>query len=551
MPDNSRPLPMPLASAMADPEPRRFAFSWHEMWKGQNMLFVALGACWLWFFSALDTTWQLDPQYNYGFLVPLLGLALLLRRWPDRPVAIPGHTSGFMAVAVGLLFLQLPLNLILEANPTWPLMYWTSGMLVVGLTFCFLYEWGGRKWLRHFWPVIIFMLVAVPWPSRLEEAVTQGLMNYVARLTIILADILGVPALQHGNVIQIRTGLVGVNEACSGVRSLQSALMVSLFLGEMHRFSWLWRGVLLVASLLLVVVANILRTTTLVWVAAQQGLPAMTAWHDAIGIMVMAIVLPSLLGLAWYLKQKIRPHRRRLVKERFQDHDLSPWVGVAIMGWLVTVMVATELWYHRHDKNLVANPKWTLAWPVNSPAFQTNSIPEASLELLRCSSSAAATWVDAGTNHWSAFTLRWNPGKNSEQLAATHKPELCFPAIGARLQENLGQVTVAANGLKMPFRHLNYLINSNSVHVFFCVWPDRFFPEENPLELHIAAKTRNSRLAAVLAGRRPTGVGQRVLEITVAGPETSAAATALLRARLPLLIQPDGGGLGGQQGFGL
>jgi hypothetical protein len=42
----------------------------------------------------------------------------------------------------------------------------------------------------------------------------------------------GVPAAEQGNLIEIAAGTVNVNEACSGVRSLQSSFMAALFLGE-------------------------------------------------------------------------------------------------------------------------------------------------------------------------------------------------------------------------------------------------------------------------------------------------------------------------------
>jgi len=62
-------------------------------------------------------------------------------------------------------------------------------------------------------------------------------------------------------------GAVGIDEACSGVRSLQTAMMLSLFLGEMYRFGVLRRLALIGASLLFVLLANLSRTTFLVCAA--------------------------------------------------------------------------------------------------------------------------------------------------------------------------------------------------------------------------------------------------------------------------------------------
>jgi hypothetical protein len=48
---------------------------------------------------------------------------------------------------------------------------------------------------------------------------------------------LGIPAMAHGNVIEVATGMVGIDEACSGIRSFQSSLMISLFFGEFYALS--------------------------------------------------------------------------------------------------------------------------------------------------------------------------------------------------------------------------------------------------------------------------------------------------------------------------
>ncbi len=48
----------------------------------------------------------------------------------------------------------------------------------------------------------------------------QNLMRGNAWMTVTTLVWFGIPAVQMGNVIQIPTGTVGIDEACSGVRSL-------------------------------------------------------------------------------------------------------------------------------------------------------------------------------------------------------------------------------------------------------------------------------------------------------------------------------------------
>jgi exosortase len=506
-----------------------------RIWDGQTLALVALGACWLLFFNQLRAEWQVNAQYNFGYVVPLLGAALLRLRWPDRPAASsPAAPFLGVVVVVTLLLLQLPLHLALEANPEWRLLYWVNGFQVLGLTLCFLYRQGGAPWVRHFGPPLVFILIAVPWPMGLEQWAIQGLMRFVAGLTVEVASLLGIPAVQHGNLIEVGVGMVGIDEACSGVRSLQSGLMLSLFLGEMHRFSWLRRAGLLGASLLFVLLANLTRTTFLVWAAASRGLHQMESWHDTAGTVIMLVVLPSLLGLAHLLKPKASPHAPQRPGAADVFPKLPRWIGISTLAWLLMIHLATESWYRHHEASLIPNLRWSVTWPVQDPQFTRTAVPENSLAILRCSESTAASWRDDEGNRWSAFLLRWNPGRNSTQLSKGHRPDICFPAAGARLVEDFGAVTLDAGGVEMAFHHQSFESGTKLLHVFYCLWPDRLSPHEKPL---IEDGSQASRLLAVMAGKR--NLGQQVLEIVVEGPDSGDASVALVKAKLPLLVKRD------------
>ena len=87
-------------------------------------------------------------------------------------------------------------------------------------------------------------MATLPWPGVVGTFVTQGMMQLVAWVTVGLLNLCHFAALQHGNLIEIRAGLLDIDEACSGVRSLQAVLMVSIFLGEFYRASWPKEGLL-------------------------------------------------------------------------------------------------------------------------------------------------------------------------------------------------------------------------------------------------------------------------------------------------------------------
>lgn len=523
------------AASTGDPVRGTVSRGWQlsQLGSGGGLALLALAACWLLLFDGLRSEWKINPQYGYGWLVPFLALSLFWRSWPDRPPANPALNKMFLAgVAFLLVALLLPLRVMLEANPEWRLLYWVNGFQAVGLTACFLFYLGGLPWLRFFLPPLLFTLIAIPWPVQLEQAIIQGLMRFVAGLTVETAGWLGIPAVQHGNLVEIGAGMVGIDEACSGVRSLQSGLMVSLFLGELYRFSPLRRVALVAASIALVLVANMGRTTFLVWAVAEYGFKQMEAWHDSAGWLVAAFILPSLLLLGWLMKPQEEEPVLRTPSTAITLPAVPRWIGIAVLLWVVVAEISTEVWYRTHETQLIAKVPWLVTWPTQSREFKQSPLPENALTILRCDDSESATWRDEEGNAWSAFFLRWDPGKNSAQLAKGHRPEICLTSAGARLVEDLGVVQMSAGRIDLEFRHQTFEAGSRVLHVFHCLWADRVSPAEKTL---LDDGSQASRLQSVLAGKRH--LGQQVLEVVIQGPETAEEAVAMLKAELAELVR--------------
>src|SRR5712692_1916863 len=96
----------------------------------------------LWFelINQLKAEWWLNPQYNYGLIVPLLALYLFWKRWRNRPAPAPPAATAFPIVLV--LFcaaLFLPIRFLAEANPDWRLLSWVLALVVVSISLLFLY----------------------------------------------------------------------------------------------------------------------------------------------------------------------------------------------------------------------------------------------------------------------------------------------------------------------------------------------------------------------------------------------------------------------------
>jgi exosortase len=264
--------------------------------------------------SRLRFEWSINPLYGYGWAVPFLAAYIFWRRSQNAPPPSPRTTSGFWIVALIIsALLLIPVRLVQEANPDWRLLSWTMAISAVVISAAGVYLAGGRSWLRHFAFPILFFLVAVPWPTGLEQIVIQGLMRIDALINVEVLTAIGVPAVQLGNVIEVGSGFVGIDEACTGIRSLQATFMVSLFLGEFYGFPVLRRVILVVAGAFLAFLCNLVRTFLLVYLGAEHGFQAIKTWHDPAGYTILTICLLGLWALSWFLSRKdeLRPNEPR------------------------------------------------------------------------------------------------------------------------------------------------------------------------------------------------------------------------------------------------
>src|SRR5438552_9337317 len=312
---------------------------------------VVFGLLWFELINQLKPEWWLNPQYNYGLIVPLLALYLFWKRWRVRPTPAPPAATAFPILLILLCAaLALPIRFLAEANPDWRLLSWLFALVVVTISLLFLYIVGGRVWVRYFAFPVLFFLVAVPWPVRIEQVVIQDLMRIVTAINVTFLQLAAVPALQHGNVIEVGTGFIGIEEACSGVRSLQATLMISLFLGELYFFSAIRRIALVVIGALLAFVCNVVRTAILVWVGTRRGATGIEAWHDPAGLTILIVCLfglwlVSLIMLRCGKTPQIpSPPSSQNAPTHFSSGLL---IGLAI--WLLLIEVSVQIWYRAHQ----------------------------------------------------------------------------------------------------------------------------------------------------------------------------------------------------------
>jgi exosortase len=285
--------------------------------------------------------WRVKEDYSFGWLVPLFVGFVGYDRWPKilagidacATVASPrvaGWQKGllWLLVSVALLFgvlmfllgafyragagtsqpgtlaislgaagILLPLLFINAPDSPSPVPASTLADARVKLTSLFIF------------PLLVW-LVSAPMVSAVETQLNLFLLRKVVTVVAFVFDTLGLPVEQQGNVLALPTGNVGVEDACSGIRSLTGCLFAGSFLAAVF-LEKLWKKIALVGSaLLLAFVTNLARSLFLTAWAYNYGPHAIDGTvHDVAGYAVLGLTVVGLLCLLPVLNLKLAPLR--------------------------------------------------------------------------------------------------------------------------------------------------------------------------------------------------------------------------------------------------
>lgn len=212
---------------------------------------------------ALVHDWWTDGNYSHGFaIVPLAGFFALQRR---------DELSGAMRrpSAAGIL-LVLAAMVMLAAGVLGAELFLSRVSLIVLVAGAILFLYGAEH-LRLLAGSLAFLLLMVPIPTILFNQIAFPLQLLASRSAEFALSIAGVPALREGNVILLPHTALEIVDACSGLRSLVSLLVLAIVYGYFMHRSPMARLALALAVVPIAIVANAVRIAGTGIAAARWG----------------------------------------------------------------------------------------------------------------------------------------------------------------------------------------------------------------------------------------------------------------------------------------
>jgi exosortase len=171
----------------------------------------------------LVTQWARDPDYSYGFFVPVFS-GYVLWRLRERLAVNKTKPSNF-----GFLVMMGAVCLLFLGSLGAELFTIRLSMLVL-LSGIVLYLAGWQALRTVSFP-LGFLVFMIPLPAIIYNQITFPLQLLASRLASSWLELVGVPVLRNGNVLVLSSYSLEVVEACSGVRSLMTLVSLAVAYG--------------------------------------------------------------------------------------------------------------------------------------------------------------------------------------------------------------------------------------------------------------------------------------------------------------------------------
>lgn len=392
--------------------------------------------------------WWQNPDLSHGLAMPvaivLLGADVIGRHPGWHPRA--GGLLWLACAALMLVaFVALGAAGLYAASMEWthPFVYFVLAVALVSLSAAVALVLSSRplgimtiNWAAF--TILALWLLSVPLPPGSLARLTINLQLWITDHVLDALHLLGIPASQNGNVIVLAHATVGVEEACSGVRSLVSCVFAGLFFSAtlVHR-GWP-RALLIVLAVPLALTMNFLRSLALT-LLANDGVDISGLWHDATGYSVLGVTALMLGGLALLLGRvpaKAPPPVPAASPPPPRARARSLLWSLLGVQLAVVALLAFFLSGARPARNQnAAPPNLAALLPANPVGWlvKTETGLQRYSPILRTNAMEQRTYVRPdgdNTIQLTVYLAYWSPGQVPVSLVASHTPDLCWPGAG-------------------------------------------------------------------------------------------------------------------------
>jgi len=427
--------------------------------------------------------WSSDPDLSHGFLAPVASATLVWLSWRAPGRALSGRASAALAGAFGaaaLAALWAAGLFALSLDWASPLVDFalagSFALLACGAVAAFAdrrlallpFGWGCLA-AAALWPL------SAPIPPGTYSRLASGLQLGISGAVVRALGLLGVAAHREGNIIELARGTVGIEEACSGVRSLVACVFAGVLLSAAVARRPLARVLLVALAAPLALAMNFARSLTLT-LLVNSGVRIEGAWHDLTGYSVLAVTAAVLVGVA-LAAGGAPPARAPAGAAAGPAAGAVPGPQAVLLGCLALVGATLAVFAAGTPSppaRGAAAPDLLAMLPAATAGWDVETTPDlyrfaGALRTDRLAQRTYAREGPAGPQRVSIYVAYWPAGQASVGLVAAHTPDACWPGTGWEARPVADpRVALSVDGTRLPpAEHRLFVNNGYPQHVWF------------------------------------------------------------------------------------
>ncbi len=513
---------------------------------------IGLVTGWALLISQVRHHWGGESYYNFGWFVPPLAVWLLARNlskirgdFRSFRTSVPSELSGEIGTLGASCLVLLPMLLfhaLSEVNPFWRVPLWAQGICLSIYTLLLLYRHYGWAGVRAGVFPLVFLTTMIPWPFRMESLIVLSLTKVVVSLAVHGLHFLSYPVEMAGNTLRLGDIDIGVDEACSGIRSLQALFMVTLFLGSLFGQTPFRRLLALMVLPFIVIAVNTVRAVFLSIQLIVNGHPAYDAWHDTAGYIAFGVSMVVIYAAIELLNLggSDKPPPQEMDPKIILGHWKNSQSSTAAIGYLLLPLMVfsiVEGWFRFHELRAPEQTRWEIQLPDPSdPDYAYGEISQRVNGILGYSYGHRFTHFLFNQTYIDLYYYGYtDENKLSSVSSYGHSPTICMQGNGAVLVEEIEPMFIEVADLRIPFRH--YLFEQPQtglkLHVFWCVWENR-----NMNISHEDLQSLNYRTQWVQLRKGRRDFSRQVVLASLVGVDASAQARREFRRLMGDWIRP-------------
>jgi exosortase len=173
---------------------------------------------------------------------------------------------------------------------------------------------GGTHAIRVLAFPLSLLILMVPLPAVIYSQITFPLQLFASQVAAFALELVGIPVLRDGNVLELASQKLSVVEACSGIRSLLSLTFLSLVYAYFFDSKPWMRLALLAATVPIAIAANAGRVTVTGIMSEVNPELAHGLAHTASGwvifmvALVLLVITHQIINRIYHIATRTREH---------------------------------------------------------------------------------------------------------------------------------------------------------------------------------------------------------------------------------------------------